>query len=195
MTRARIFAAASKIFNRQGLAGLSIRSVAKAAKLSPMALYRHFADKDALIDALMLEGFAAWEAIVAAIPTKDPMTWLERLLEAFLEFALTQPHRFDAAFLLPAHKARRYPDDFISGRSPVVQMAYARIEQAKGAGRLGETPTAEIVLTLSALAQGFVSMHRARRFTNPAQLRTAYRTAMRHVLSSFAAGAAGGIRK
>jgi AcrR family transcriptional regulator len=186
MTRDRIFAASADILQREGLAGLSIRNVAKAVKLSPMAIYRHFTDKDDLIDALMLDGFAAWEAIAAAIRTKDPTQWLERLLEAFLDFALSQPHRFDAAFIFPARAARRYPDDFVAGRSPVLEMAYVRIEQAKAEGTLDDTPTPQIALTLSALAQGFVSMHRAKRFANEQQLCAAYRIAMRRAISSFA---------
>jgi AcrR family transcriptional regulator len=184
-TQDRIFAAAKEIFDREGLQGLSIREVAKAAKLTPMAIYRHFSDKDALVDALMLNGFAEWEAIASGIHIKDPMAWLEQLLAAFLDFALTQPHRFDAAFILPARKARRYPADFTAGRSPVVNMAFARIDQAKGEGKLGDAPTLEIALTVSALAQGFVSMHRANRFSDEKFLRDAYRDAVRRTLSSF----------
>ena len=188
MTRDRIFAAAADILRREGLAGLSIRNVAKAVNLTPMAIYRHFTDKDDLIDALMLDGFVAWEAIASAIRTKDPMLWLQRLMEAFLNFALSQPHRFDAAFIIPARGARRYPDDFVAGRSPVLQMAYARIEQAKAEGKLGDTPTPQIALTLSALAQGFVSMHRAKRFADERQLCAAYRIAIRRAIASFATG-------
>jgi len=186
MTRDRIFAAAADILRREGLAGLSIRNVAKAVNLTPMAIYRHFTDKDDLIDALMLDGFVAWEAIASAIRSKDPMLWLQRLMEAFLNFALSQPHRFDAAFIIPARGARRYPDDFVAGRSPVLQMAYARIEQAKAEGKLDDTPTPQIALTLSALAQGFVSMHRAKRFADERQLCAAYRAAIRRAISSFA---------
>ena len=185
MTRDRIFTAAKAIFDREGLEGLSIRNVAKAVGLTPMAIYRHYADKDALIDALMLDGFAAWETIVTSIRAKDPMIWLQQSLEAYLDFALAQPHRFDAAFILPARSARHYPDDFVAGRSPVVAMAMARIEQVKKDGRLGDAPTLEIALTLSALAQGLVSMQRAKRFADEKEFRALYRTAIRHGIAGF----------
>ena len=119
-----------------------------------MAIYRHFADKDALVNALMDDGLAAWEQIARSIRATDPMEWLLALGEAFLEFALTQPHRFDAAFFLPAPRARQYPEDFAAGRSPVVAMALVRIEQAKADGHLGEAPALEVALAFSALAQG-----------------------------------------
>ena len=187
MTRDRIFAAAIEIFDREGLEGLSVRSVARAVKLTPMAIYRHFADKDALIDALLADGFAAWEAIVSGIRAEDPMQWLAALMEEFLKFALSQPHRFDAAFIIPARKARRYPDDFVAGRSPAVRAAYQRVELARQQGHLDGTPTPEIVLALAALAQGFVSMHRAGRFSSERHLRSAYRTAMRRAIAVYAA--------
>ena len=164
-----------------------MRKVADAAGLTPMAIYRHFADKEALLDALMLDGFSAWEARIRAIRAKDPMQWLEALGEAFLDFALKEPRRYEAAFLLPARKARRYPDDFVAGRSPVISSAYARIDEAKAKGILGDHHSAaEIALAFSALAQGLVSMYQAGRFVSEAEFRAAYRRVMRHCILSFA---------
>ena len=80
MSRDRIFDAAKAILQQEGLAGLTMRKVAGRSGLSPMAIYRHFADKDALIYALMADGFAAWEARVRAIAADDPMDWLRALI-------------------------------------------------------------------------------------------------------------------
>jgi AcrR family transcriptional regulator len=187
MTRDRIFAAAKAVLDREGLPGLTIRKVAHHAQLSPMAMYRHFADKDALLDALMRDGLAAWEKIARSIRATDPLAWLESLGEAFLDFALTEPHRFDAAFFLPAPRARQYPDDFVAGRSPVVAMAMVRIDQARADGRLhAGTPALEVALALSALVQGLVSMYRANRFSSAKQFKLLYRTQIRHCLEGFA---------
>lgn len=185
MSRDRIFSAAKSVLEREGIPGLSVRKVARRAGVSPMAMYNHFADKDALLNALMEDGFATWEGIVRAIRARDPMDWLEQLMDEFLDFALAQPHRFDAAFLLPATRARQYPDDFVAGRSPVVAMMMVRIDQAKAEGRLGNEPALEVALALSAMAQGFVSLHRAGRFSSEKQLRSLYRKAVRHCLESF----------
>jgi AcrR family transcriptional regulator len=194
MTRARIFAAAKAVLDREGLPGLTVRKVADHAGLSPMAMYRHFADKDALLNALMDDGLAAWEKIARSIRTTDPIEWLAALGEAFLEFALTEPHRFDAAFFLAAPRARQYPEDFVAGRSPVVAMALVRIDQAKADGRLRETPALEVALALSALAQGLVSMYRANRFSSEKQFKALYRTQVRHCLEAFSRKPAGRTR-
>src|SRR5580658_5794999 len=146
MTKDRIFSAAKTILDREGILNLTIRKVAACAGVSPMALYRHFADKDALLNALVEDGLAAWEKIVRSIAARDPMEWLNALLEAYMHFALKQPHRFDAAFFLAASNARQYPGDFAAGRSPVTAMIMVRIDQARAEGRVGVNPALEIVL-------------------------------------------------
>jgi AcrR family transcriptional regulator len=191
MSRDRIFEAAKVVVAEDGLAGLTIRKVAGRAGLSAMALYRHFADKDALLNALMDDGFAVWEATVRSIEAEDPIQWLEEVHEAFLAFALTEPHRFDAAFLFPAPRARQFPDDFAAGRSPAIAMIAARIDQAKATGRLGDTPALEIALGLAALAQGLVSMQRANRFSSEDQFKAIFRRTLRHGLESYQPSAAG----
>jgi AcrR family transcriptional regulator len=161
MTRDRLFAAAKTVLEREGIAGLTIRKVAKRAGMSPMAMYRHFADKDALLNALVEDGLAAWEKVVRSLRAEDPMEWLEELTEAF--------------------------NDFAAGRSPVITMLTVRIEQARADGRIGDKPALEIALSLSALAQGLVSMHRANRFAGENQFKNLFRTALRHGIESFAA--------
>ena len=185
MTKDRIFAAAKVVVDREGIANLTIRKVAARAGLSPMALYRHFADKDALLSALVEDGLAAWEKVVRSLTEQDPMGWLEELMEAYMHFALEQPHRFDAAFFLPAPDARQYPGDFAAGRSPVTAMIMVRIDQARADGRMGVKPALEIVLSLSALAQGMVSMLRANRFSDEKHFKNLFRTALRPCIESF----------
>ena len=185
MSKDRILSAAKAVLEREGIDGLTIRRVAQRAQLSPMALYRHFVDKDALLNALMADGIAAWEKIVGGIRVREPLEWLEAVGEAYLDFALSQPHRFDAAFFLPAPAARRFPDDFAAGRSPAIAMIIAHIDQAKAEGRLRDRPALEIALAASALGQGFVSMHRASRFAGEKQFKALYRAAHRQFLDSL----------
>jgi len=189
-TRTRILAAARDLFDREGLEGVSMRRIAEAVGLTPMAIYRHYADKDALIDALMLDGLAAWEARVAAIAESEPLAWLARVGQAFLDFALDEPRRHEAAFLLPARGARRYPGDFAAGRSPAIEMVMARVEQAIRSGAMGGASALEIALSFAALAQGLVSMHRAGRFESEAVFRAAYTRAVTHCFQSYRSEAA-----
>jgi AcrR family transcriptional regulator len=185
MTKDRIFSAAKAVLDREGIANLTIRKVASRAGVSPMALYRHFADKDALVNALVDDGLSAWERLVCSIEARDPMTWLDQMGETYLNFALRYPHRFDAAFFVPAPNARQYPRDFAAGRSPVVSMIMLRIDEARTEGHFGAHPALSIVLSLSALAQGLVSMLRANRFSSEKEFKELFRTSLRHCLESY----------
>jgi AcrR family transcriptional regulator len=182
MSKERIFSAAKTVLEQDGIPGLSMRRIAEESGMAPMSLYRHFADKDALLNALMADGLDAWEERVRAIRAKLPLQWLQRLTDEFLSFALEEPHRFDAAFFLPAPKARHYPHDFAAGRSPVIALAVARIDQAKAEGLLGDMPALDFALTLSALAQGLISMHRAGRFSSDAEFTALYRSVLHQSL-------------
>lgn len=185
MTKDRILSAAKAVLESTGFEGLTIRKVAQRAGLSPMALYRHFKNKDELLNVLQQDGIYAWESIVRGIRARDPVKWLEALMEAYLDFALTQPHRFDAAFFLPAPAARRFPDDFAAGHSPAIALVMARINQAKADGRFRDEPTFGIAMALVAYGQGFVSMQRAKRFASDKQFKSLYRAAQRQLLDSL----------
>ena len=184
-TQQRIFQAAKRLYGRDGLEGLSIRNVAKDVGVTPMAIYRHYADKDALIDTLTADALDVWAARVAAIHAHAPMEWLEALTRAFLDFALEEPRNYEAAFVLPARHARRFPDDFVAGQSPVFNMAFERIARAKAEGLIGEASPAEIGITFWALGQGLVSLYHANRFTDENEFRAVYAAAMRRCLESF----------
>ncbi|MBL1098527.1 TetR/AcrR family transcriptional regulator [Streptomyces coffeae] len=56
--RERILDAAEELFSREGIKGVGVQAIADRAETTKMALYRHFATKDALVE--------EWLRIVAA---------------------------------------------------------------------------------------------------------------------------------
>ena len=185
-TRDRILAAARKAFERHGLGGLSLRDVAAKVGITPMAIYRHFESKEALVDALVLDALEEWSARVAALPPAQGIAKVEQMGAAFLDFALREPRRFEAAFLLPSRKARRYPDDFAAGRSPGGNVQLEALEQAIREGKVAGAPPIEIMLINSALSQGLVTLYRAGRIAGgEEEFRALYHRAMRRVFQSF----------
>jgi AcrR family transcriptional regulator len=185
-TRDKILGAARKAFERQGLDGLSLRDIAAKVGITPMAIYRHFASKEALVDALVLDALDEWSARVAALPPAQGTAKIEQMGEAFLDFALHAPRRFEAAFLLPSRKARRYPDDFAAGRSPAGNVQLKALEEGIRQGTLAGAPPVEILLINSALSQGLITLYRAGRIAGgEEEFRALYRRAMRRVFRSF----------
>jgi len=184
-TQSRIFAAARVLFDKDGPEGVSMRKIAEKVGITPMAIYKHYPDKDALLNALMLDGFAAWEARVEALKPAAPLAWLQAMGEAFLDFALEEPRRYEAAFLLKASAARRYPGDFVAGRSPAISRMMAQVEKARAQGQIADIATIDITISFTALVQGLVDMYRAGRFSDEADFRAAFSKALSHCIRSF----------
>ena len=184
-TQSRIFAAARALFDQEGEEGISMRRIAALVGITPMAIYKHYPDKDAILNALMLDGFAAWEARVEGLQAGEPLAWLREMTEAFADFALQEPRRYQAAFLLKASGARKYPQDMAQGRSPVIAKVMAQIEAARASGKIGDFATMDMAISLVALVQGLVDMYGAGRFSSEAEFRTAYGNAVRHCMRSF----------
>ena len=78
----------------EGIAGLDLRKVARAAGVSHAAPYRHFADKQALLAAIAEDGFyqlaERMDAAIRQAPT-NAAEQLEQLAHAYVRFALDHP--------------------------------------------------------------------------------------------------------
>jgi AcrR family transcriptional regulator len=185
-TSQRILKAARKAFDKKGLEGLSLREIANEVGITPMAIYRHYDNKQALVDALVLDALGAWSKRVAALPDVPLMQKFDQIGDAFLDFALEEPRRFEAAFLVHSRAARRYPDDFVSGQSPVGALQLGLMEQAKDEGLLADVPPIEILITTAGLSQGLVTLYRAGRIAGgEAEFRKLFKRAMRRCMNSF----------
>jgi AcrR family transcriptional regulator len=94
--------AALGLIKRRGLAALSLREVAKRAGVTASAVYRHFADKEALLAAVAAEGFARLNAAFAVARTthdsRAPRARLKALGEAYIGFALKHPDQYRLMF-------------------------------------------------------------------------------------------------
>jgi AcrR family transcriptional regulator len=162
-TKEQILAAAQAAFDREGPEGLSMRDIAKEVGITPMAIYRHYENKQALIDALVLDALGEWSDIVAAIPEQAPLDWMRAIGAAHLEFALRKPRRYEAAFLTHSTKARRYPDDFLAGHSPAGALQLRLLNMLAAQGLMKAGSAIELLVTNAALSQGLITLYRAGR--------------------------------
>lgn len=96
--RAALLDAADTLLDQGGDGAVSLREAARMAGVSPTAAYRHFADKDALLAALALRGFAVFgEAMREALARGDASPFNARG-RAYVRFALARPGRFRLMF-------------------------------------------------------------------------------------------------
>jgi len=92
--------AARRILEKDGLADLSLRQVARAVGVSPAAPYHHFADKQALLDAVATQGFAALtsEMLTRMAKETDPAARLDASGIGYVVFAVDNPALFRLMF-------------------------------------------------------------------------------------------------
>lgn len=166
-TRELIIDEAMKEIERQGLDHFSLRAVGAAAGLSPMAVYRHFANKQDLLRAVGEAAFHTFNERVASISDKSLERWLRGIARTYVEFYLDTPGRFDACFVLKTSVERIYPRDFRAGQSPTITLMQKRLEVAQAAGEIERTDALELALQLWATVHGLVMLHKAGRFSLP----------------------------
>lgn len=113
--RHRLLDASSSAIAAGGVAALSVRSVAEAAGTTTAAVYSLFGSRQALITAVVDEGFRRFAAYLAAVDrTDDPGRDLIALGVAYRANALRNPHFYRVMFgpALGAAAANRGEDTF-----------------------------------------------------------------------------------
>lgn len=99
-TRQRLIAVARTMYLKGGPEHFSLREVARQAELSPAAVYRHFADKDALLRAVALRGFETFRGyLMGSLGARTPRGRLDAAALAYMRFALENPQDYRVIFM------------------------------------------------------------------------------------------------
>jgi AcrR family transcriptional regulator len=169
-TAERIAVAAGKLVHREGVDAMTMRRVAKSVGITPMALYRHFADRGGLLNALADAGFEELAARLAntAMPAHAERR-LVRVLDVFLDFALEKPRLFELMFLRRREGARQFPGDFRADRSPTARFAAEALDAVMKQGVFRKDDVWEITFEMGAMMQGLVMLYVGGRVGTSAQ--------------------------
>ncbi|MGN6229242.1 TetR/AcrR family transcriptional regulator [Dyella sp. KULCS107] len=188
-TSDKILRAALKLFERGGAEAVSMRRIADAVGITPMAIYRHFPNREALLKRLSDDSFQAIAHEWAAHGTHpDVLERLLALLTPYLDYALANPHLFDHAFSLRRDDARRFPEDFRERQSPTLTVIADAIDEGMRQGVLRKDDPWDVAMTLWAQAHGLIVLYRAGRFSyDEAQFRAFYLASLRRVIDGIKA--------
>lgn len=80
---------------------LSLRALSESLGVSHTAAYRHFPDKDALLDAVAARGYSAIRDCLLAAKGKPNLSvprQFDRMAEAYVAFAIAQPNLYRLMF-------------------------------------------------------------------------------------------------
>ena len=179
----RILAEARKILLEDGYTALSTRRVAGEVGCTAAAIYHYFENKDALLHALIDEGFELLHDRLERVPTDE--RHLRGLCAAYVDFSSANPEFYEVMFHLHPTQMERYPVERYRAQRDYLALLGAAII----ASRQESAPSPESALRAATLVwstlHGAISLHQAMRIDKslrgPDLLDDAIRLAMRAV--------------
>jgi AcrR family transcriptional regulator len=188
-TEERIADTALKLLEGGGEDGVSMRRVAAAVGITPMAIYHHFADRRALLNFVVDREFAKYVDSLQALPRRG--TYESQILtcmDAYIDYAFAHPRIFDYVFAEPRQGARRFPEDFRARRSPTLNPVADLLQKAMVAGYLKQDDVWEVAMELWAHTHGYVALYRGGRFDLPEkEFRALVRRSIRRMIHGLKA--------
>jgi AcrR family transcriptional regulator len=158
-----------------------MRSVASGLGVTATSLYRHFATKEDLVEAIVDNGFvrlASYLRRARSVPG---------VMERFVDFALDEPRLYELMFHRRRAAVRRFPADFAEHKSATFDQLRAKVDAGMANGSLAPGDSLEVTLTIWAHAHGLVSMYTLGRFgTDSRRFRAIYRRSMRRLYEGIA---------
>ena len=97
-TRNEILEAAWNLARSEGLAGVSLRDLARAVGMQPPSLYSYFDSKHAIYDAMFKQGYEAMSEREAIFSPAAGVDVFRARVRAFLEFCTEDPARYQLLF-------------------------------------------------------------------------------------------------
>ena len=165
-TEQRIARIALGILEKQGPDAVSMRRIAGAVGITPMAIYHHFPNREALLRSVVDKEFEAFLDIIRQAPVRPSMEGhIIHVMDAYIDYAFARPHIFDYVFSNQRPNARRYPEDFRARRSPTLNPLADVIARWMEAGELKKDDVWEVAMQLWATAHGYVVLYRGGRFS------------------------------
>jgi AcrR family transcriptional regulator len=183
----KILAAARELLDKEGAEAVTMRRVAGAVGITAMAIYRHFPDRAALLNAVADQGFEELAAQLAGKRyTGTTGQRLARMGEIYLDHALENPRLFELMFLMPREGARRYPRDFKAGLSPTANYMVEVLKEGMASGYFRKLDPWEICFEMGALSHGIILLYLGGRMNvDPTAFRALYRRSLRRYIDGI----------
>ena len=134
LSRQKILEKARKLFVEKGLAGLSMRKLAKELHYTPGAIYKHFDNKEEILQAIREESWALSSAMDADMP--PGLGARDMLVESgrqYLSFAAAYPEHYQLMFNSP-DLPYGTPEDI--RKNPQFAPVIAMVEQGVRSGEI-----------------------------------------------------------
>jgi len=167
-TRELILDRAIAIIERDGSSALSMRNLANEIQLTPMALYRHYANREALLNAVADFYFddtaARWQSFAADNHYEQTLLLIGLDL---IDFYLVHPYIYQLMFIEPRVHARNLLETADNDDSPTFSIVVATVQRGITAEELQGGNAQEIALALAGQVHGLVALRQGGRLAMP----------------------------
>jgi AcrR family transcriptional regulator len=157
--REALLEAAHKLVTEYGVEGFTLADACRLAGVSTAAPYRHFADRDAVVDALVARGFAMLETRMRRRAASFAIGSVDRIVaigQAYVAFAADEPALFRLMFGRRP-EARSTVAATLAGDSCFGALLEALIALQPARG-MGGTDVLDLALPLWSLVHGVASL-------------------------------------
>jgi AcrR family transcriptional regulator len=188
-TTQQIAEIALRILEEEGPEKVTMRRIAKEAGITPMAIYYHYPNRQALLKSITN---AEFDKLLSFFEARQRRTSREdrllMIMDGYLDYAFARPRIFDYVFSQYREGARQFPDGFRNRQSPTLNPIADAMAEAMQTGELKQDDIWELALELWALAHGYVTLYRAGRFNlTERQFRMLVRRSIRRLLDGLKA--------
>ncbi|BCS32330.1 TetR family transcriptional regulator [Luteitalea sp. TBR-22] len=159
--RQEILTAARAMFAEEGFEAVTMRKLAARIEYSPTAIYLHFKDKHAVLEAVCEETFGQLAERLAKLAAKGlpPLEFLREGLRLYVQFGLQHPSDYTLTFTMRTGKDEASPEAFSTSAG---FRAFDYLRQAlRGCIASGDLPPIDVDVaaqSLWAATHGIVSL-------------------------------------
>jgi AcrR family transcriptional regulator len=158
--RDKLIACSIEILEVKGLEALTLRAAARAAGVSHMAPYRHFAEKDALLAAVAETGFRdlATQMSKAAAVSRKSKARLSAIGRAYVGFARSRPALYRLMFGPAIIGKGRFPELTAAGNAAFQCCADAVTAALQGERKGRQDDSRAVAIATWSLVHGLASL-------------------------------------
>ena len=104
---------ARRLIGERGYRDVSMRDIAGEVGCSVSSLYLYFDGRDALIHALIAEGYERWSREMAVVAERHVEPWdrLEAITREYVTFGLAHPELYEIMYMFNPRSIRRLPQE------------------------------------------------------------------------------------
>lgn len=149
-----------KVLAKDGINALSLREVARQAGVSHAAPYAHFTDKQALIAAIVTEGYKLLSARLETAINAWQNDVHRQLIEtawAYVQFAMQESDIFKIMFSGVLEQEKDYPE-FVEHSQNTFKLVVQMVQHCQDAGILRELAPELMAVTVWGQVHGVISL-------------------------------------